>query len=66
VRALFVEWHGRPASPGLCTAIAQLEAAGFDCYFQIGAGPRQPFIAREPVNNFVQQLHLYAVRPDSA
>jgi FkbM family methyltransferase len=63
VRALFVEWHSRPGQPGMGAAVAQLETAGFDCYLQIGAGPRQPFLAREPVNNFVQQVHLYAVRP---
>lgn len=63
VRSLFVEWHSQPGQPGLGVALASLEAAGFDCYLQLGAGPKQPFLLRVPVHNFTQQINLYAVRP---
>jgi FkbM family methyltransferase len=62
VRALFVEWHSKPGQPGLGAAMAQLEAAGFDCYLQDAAGPRQPYLATPLINNFSQQIHLHAVR----
>jgi FkbM family methyltransferase len=63
VRALFVEWHSQPGRAGLGAAMAQLEAAGFDCYLQDAAGPRQPYLAAPLINNFSQQIHLHAVRP---
>ncbi len=63
VRSLFVEWHSRPGRPGLGAVVTQLEAAGFDCYVQVAAGPKQPFLATPLVNNFSQQVNLHAVRP---
>jgi FkbM family methyltransferase len=63
VRALFVEWHSLPGSPGLGAAISRLEGAGFDCYAQVVIGPARPFIARPLAGAFAQYLNLYAVRP---
>ena len=63
VRALFAEWHSQPGHPGLGAAIEKLEAAGFDCYVQVAAGPKQPFLDGQVVGNFSQQLNLYATRP---
>jgi len=63
VRLLFVEWHSRPGEPGFGQAVAQLEAAGFDCYVQAAAGPPRPFLTTPFVNTFTQQINLHAVRP---
>jgi len=63
VKALFVEWHSRPGVGGLGQAIGILESAGFDCFVQVAAGPRQPFLAARPEQGFSQQLNLYAARP---
>ena len=63
VKALFVEWHSRPGAGGLGRAVDRLEAAGFDCFVQVAAGPRQPFLAARPEQGFAQQLNLYATRP---
>lgn len=63
VRALFVEWHSRPRQPGLGAAIAQLEAAGFDCYVQVASGPDPVFHVQPPPDGYAQNVNLYAVRP---
>ena len=63
VKALFVEWHGRAGAGGLGRAVSLLESAGFDCFVQVAAGPRQPFLATRPEQGFAQQLNLYATRP---
>lgn len=62
VKALFVEWHSRAETEGLGRAIGLLESAGFDCFLQVAAGPRQPFLVERPKLGFAQQLNLYAVR----
>jgi FkbM family methyltransferase len=62
VKTLFVEWHSRTGAGGLGEAIGILESAGFDCFVQVVAGPRQPFLADRPEQEFAQQLNLYAVR----
>lgn len=62
VKALFVEWHGRAGAAGLGQAISLLESAGFDCFVQVAAGPRQPFRMTRPEQGFIQQLNLYAIR----
>ncbi|HEX2860735.1 MAG TPA: FkbM family methyltransferase [Lacunisphaera sp.] len=62
VRALFIEWHSRPGAGGLGEGIRVLEGAGFDCFAQVAAGPRQPFLSSPPKEGFAQQLNLYAVR----
>ena len=62
VKALFVEWHSRAGAGGLGQAVGLLESAGFDCFVQVAAGPRQPFLAARPEHGFAQQLNLYATR----
>jgi FkbM family methyltransferase len=62
VKTLFVEWHSRTGAGGLGQALGLLEAAGFDCFVQVAAGPRQPFLAARQEHGFIQQLNIYATR----
>lgn len=62
IGAIFVEWHSRAGQPGLGRTIGQLEAAGFDCYFQVGFGPMRPFGGERSPALYTQQLNVYAVR----
>jgi FkbM family methyltransferase len=63
IRSLFVEWHSRTSRPGFGAAVATLEAAGFDCYVQVAAGPSRPLLAAPSAGEFSQQVNVYAVRP---